>query len=187
MPINIKRVSNFALFGAAGFGIGGLILGLALEAAGRVNWKTADLWESIPLLLFPLFLIIAGAIGGIALGFALRRRMSCLLTFLMALGFFPGIVAITWILGFSIDDNYIPFTILLGLMLGILLGFYLGGWRRFLFLAVAGVLGGVVAGAITYPAHSYAWYFITFQGVIGGAFLGGALGLLEKAEGKGTG
>lgn len=183
--IDYKRITKFALFGAVGFGIGGLILGLAFEAAGRVNWKTADMWESIPILLFPLFMIIAGAIGGIALGLALRRRISCFLTFLMAMGFFPGMLAITWILyrlGFSIDDyNHIPFTTLFGLMLGILLGFYLGSWRKFLLLAVAGALGGVLAGAITYPVYSDAWYIITFQGVIGGAFLGGALGILETS------
>ncbi len=184
MAIDLKRIARFALFGAVGFGTGGLILSLASKAATGVNWKTADTWESLALLLFPLFVIIAGAIAGVILGFTFRRRVGCLLPFLMATGFILGPLAITWILNFSVDNynNILLATTLFGSILGILLGIYVGGWRRFLLLAVAGALGGVVAGVITYPVHNYAWYIITLQGVIGGAFLGGALGFLLSAE-----
>ena len=180
--VDYKRIGRFAIFGAAGFGIGGLILAIASEAAAGVNWKTADMGEVMPLLLFPLFVVIAGAIGGIALGLALWRRISLRLAFLMAIGFFLGIPAI-WVSGIRPSGiNDIPFTTLFGLVLGILLGLTLGSWRKFLLLSIAGALGGAVAGVITYPVHSYVWYIIPFQGVIGGAFLGGALGFLISAE-----
>lgn len=185
--LDFTRVANFALFGAAGFGVGGLILGLASEAAGRVNWKTADFLESLPLLLFPLFMLIAGAIGGIALGLALQRRISCTLAVLMALGFFPGItIIIIASTRFSEQFNYIPNTVYIGLVLGILLGLSTKNWRKILLLSIAGALGGVAGGAVAALSNSHAWYIIAIQGAIGGAFLGGALGILETDEGKDT-
>ena len=83
--------------------------------------------------------------------------------------------------------NYIPFNTLFGLMLGALLGFTAGDWRKLLLLVVTGTMGGVASGAVAYSIYSYTWYIITLQGTIGGAFLGGALGLIKEAESGNTG
>jgi len=188
MSIHLKRVTRLALVGAGGFGTSGLVIGLAIEAAGRVDWKNStDIWESMPIFLLPLFMLLAGAIGGAVLGFAIERRMGCIFAVLMGIAYFPGILLVGWILRWSDFVNYIPFTTLFGLMLGVLLGFTTGSWKKLLLLSVAGTIGGVVSGAVTYSIVSYEWYIVTLQGAIGGAFLGGALGLIKKEEGNNTG
>ncbi|UCE98379.1 MAG: hypothetical protein JSV74_03405 [Dehalococcoidia bacterium] len=187
MSIDPRRVGRFALIGAGGFGISGLIIGLAIEAAGRVDWKNStDIWESMPIFLLPLFMLLAGAVAGTVLGFALERRMGCIFAVLMGIAYFPGILVIGWILRWSDFVNNIPFATLFGLMLGMLLGFTTGKWQKLLLLALAGSIGGVVSGAVTNPIASYDWYIVTVQGAIGGAFLGGAIGLIQKEKGKNT-
>jgi hypothetical protein len=187
MSIHLKRIGRFALIGAGGFGISGLIIGLAIEAAGRVDWKNStDIWESMPIFLLPLFMLLAGVIGGAVLGFAMERRMGCIFAVLMGIAFFPGILVVGWILRWSDFVNNIPFTTLFGLMLGMLLGFTTVSWQKLLLLALAGTVGGVISGAVTYSVANYDWYIVTLQGLIGGVFIGGAIGLIQNKEGKNT-
>ena len=176
-----KKIENVgigrcALFGAVGFGIGGIILGITFLAP----------WEAW---IFPFFGMLAmGAFGGAALGLALRtgRRKT------IGLALFCGIGVLAGFLSFVLAGENSLIAVFLFSMPGVLAGVALGlalrrGMRNTIGLAVAGGLGfgigfmiGIFFGLII--SGSYPFLPFVVMGVIGGASLGAVLGYLEENE-----
>ncbi len=159
----IKRIARFTLFGTIGFGIGGAFRLIESGVGG---------------------LSIMGAIGGVALGLAIRRGLGkvTILAVLGAIGFSVG----TLIAVFSMldaPDNFLTDFItgaVAGAIGGLALGLALWDWRKFIGLTLAGALGFGIGGMF---ASYTGFLFNILWGIIGGAFLGAALGFLEKSEG----
>ena len=154
----MKRIARFALYGAVGFGVGGLLA------------------EALPLL-GPVAYVARGALGGAALGLALRRR-AIALALAGGIGFGAGLLALLPLVfdnpfGGVWDDAF--FGAIVGTILGIALGLALWDWQKIIGLALAGALGFGIGGMII----SLGW---TLMGVTGGAFLGAALGYLERGR-----
>ncbi|MFC2024765.1 hypothetical protein ACFLTJ_04270 [Chloroflexota bacterium] len=168
---NINTIVKFAIYGAIGFGIGLTIIALS----------DIEPW------LVGLFL--PGAIGGASLGWALGGwKKAWPLALAGAIGFGSG-RGLTIILAFTFGWYGIGFQVIMGAIIGAIGGFSLGialknmAWARFLTLASA---GGFSIGYVAYSqiigqqaAGGPANIFIIW-GFIGGAFLGAALGYLEK-------
>ena len=195
----IKRIAKFALFGAVGFGIGGVIIG-----AGFLAKLTAE--EGIGLIL--LGGIATGAIGGAALGLALNRgwRKTALLAIAGAVSFSAGaFLAILpvgflvwlrdyWLFGYpNIEEVwlFVVFGSVLGLVGGAGLGLAMRGCGTSLGLAIAGALGfGIGHMILGMIVHYFEHFVLLFSpwtailGIIGGSFLGAALGFLEKGRVK---
>jgi hypothetical protein len=186
------NVMRFVLFGAAGFGIGGIIAG--------VSWPLVFLTSGASGLLF----VLSGAVGGASLGSALGdRRKTMSLAVLGALGStIGGIVALLTAFGFfapmpalSASEDYGVrgvMGVLGGAVVGASLSFAFQDWRRFLTLILAGAMGfgaGVIVGVFAVQgifgedflvgvSGTIILYAVT--GSIGGTLLGAALGYLEK-------
>ena len=168
---NINIIGKFAIFGAIGFGIGLTIIAVIGNA---------------PLL---VGLFLPGAVGGASLGWALGGwKKAWPLALAGAIGFGGG-RALTIILAFAFDWYGIGFQAIMGAIMGAIGGLSLGialknlAWTRF--LTLAGAIGFSI-GYVTYiqiierqipgvPTHLF-----IIWGIIGGAFLGAALGYLEK-------
>ncbi len=90
----MKRIAMFALFGAVGFGIGGLFVGPAALLAFALGFQQTVIWPSgvIAFAVLGFGFIARGALGGTALGLALRkgRRMIATLALFGAIGFLAG-------------------------------------------------------------------------------------------------
>jgi hypothetical protein len=179
-------IMRFVLFGAVGFGIGGAIAGAC--------WPLAFVTWGVCALLF----VLSGSVGGASLGLALGDREST--TRLVLLGilgfFFGGIVALVIALGFlSGSEEYGTWGMMGvsgGAVIGASLALAFGGWNRIIVLTLAGAVGfgaGVVIGAFALQemfggsflegtSGTIILYAIT--GIIGGAFLGAALGYLQN-------
>ena len=180
----MKRIATFVLWGAIGFGVGGAI--------GGAIWFGFEL---------PQYgFAVMGAIGGASLGLASRSwKMAGLLALAGAIGFGIGlllgffIVLAVW--GPPVHVERLFRGAVGGVVGGILLGIALRNRLAVVLLALTGALGFGVA----MQAH-LGWY-ITQQwlppqmpyamegavisamwGIIGGAFLGAALGYLEKRK-----
>lgn len=182
--VRIKSTVRLALLGAVGFGIGGLVIGTVIR-----------FWGESVLITF-VGPVVAGALGGASLGVALRRKVWQL-ALAGAIGFFLGgfLGGIgTFFMNFEAGllemlRSVSPITI--GALTGAALGLVISGsFRITACLAMAGILGGIVSLAATSRSvipfiirsnpPSPAWLLFGLQGVIGGAFLGAALGILEK-------
>jgi len=177
---NYKRIARFAFFGAAGFGIGAI--GFQGEPFG--SWFMHLKGESIPWL--PGFAIL-GAVGGVALRLALGDwRRFWVSGFIGALGFFLGTVIpifllIITLIGFRGDfSSTIIFGAMPGAIGGAALGLNFSGWRASKGLALAGALGFGLGMPIIFATPLDSWLGWVIWGIIGGTFLGVALGLLEK-------
>ena len=188
----VTSVVRFEIFGAVGFGVSGTIAGAC--------WPLAFVTSGASALLF----ILSGAVGGAALGLALKdRRRTISLAVLGIVGFsIGGIVAL--LIAFGI---FMPVPALSGSadygvrgMMGLFggavvggsLGLAFGDGRRIATLAVAGAVGfgaGAVLGAfcvrgifgedlLVGTSGTIILYALT--GVIGGASLGAALGYSEN-------
>ncbi len=168
---NINIIGKFAIFGSIGFGIG-----LTIIAVIRIE----------P---FLVGLFLPGAVGGASLGLALGGwRKAWPLALAGAIGFGGG-RALTIIFAFTFEWYGIGFQAIMGAIIGAIGGLSLGialknlAWARF--LTVAGAIGFSI-GYVAYrqiidqqilgvPPHLF-----IIWGIIGGAFLGAALGYLEK-------
>jgi hypothetical protein len=179
-------VMRFVILGAVGFGLGGAISGpLIMFLTGLVPGLVG----------LPLTLFVGGAVGGAALGLALKDfRRVVILALLGALGLTVGVMA-GLILGSFINYSEVLITVMVGAVVGTSLGVAFLNWRTLVAMAVAGAvgfgIGSLPADFVRFSipklrqlgeAGSYA-----ITGIIGGASLGAALGYLENrklAEGR---
>ena len=174
-------IIRFVLFGAVGFGVGGAISGpLLMFLPGLVPGLVG----------LPLTLFLVGALGGAALGLALRDwRHVVILALLGALGLTVGVLA-GLILGSFFNYPEVPITVMVGAVVGASLGVAFRDWRTILALAVAGAVG---FGVGTLPADFVRFSIpmlrqlgeagsIAITGTIGGASLGAALAYLERRK-----
>ena len=71
----MKRIAMFALFGAVGFGVGGLFPGPAALLAFALGFQQTAIWPSgvIAFAVLAFGFAAKGALGGTALGLALRK------------------------------------------------------------------------------------------------------------------
>ena len=171
----MKRIVKFALYGALGFGVGGVI--------GGAVWVALD----APQLGFPIF----GAIGGASLGFSLKDgKRAMLLALAGAIGFGVG-----FLMGFFIVLTIWEPVYVEGLLLGVVggtlggasFGLVLRNWGKTGLLALAGAVGFGIAVQAAWDllrglSPQVLWGAITLAiwGIVGGAFLGAALGYLER-------
>ncbi len=163
-------IGRCALFGAVGFGVGGLIGEALVGVAG-----------SSSLLGVP----IMGAIGGATLGLALRRKVATL-ALVGAIGFLAGPLAGMFVWGFAGGKDLagVLFLAVTGMIGGAALGLALRNRREIIGLALAGALGFGISGIFLYTTHLdlTPWLGFVLMGIIGGAFLGATLGYLEKEK-----
>ncbi len=166
-----REILTFTLWGAGGFGTGGGIGGFSTSLG-------------IPL---PLCVLVAGALGGAALGLASKEpRRFVVLTVAGALGLAFGVFA-ALSLGSFFDYSPGPMGALVGAVIGASLGAASGGWRRIIFPAAAGAAGfdvGFLVGSLlraSLPMISGVGS-ITVAGIVGGASLGAVLGVLASRE-----
>jgi hypothetical protein len=171
----MRRIVKYALWGTSGFGVGGAI--------GGVVWVASD----APQLGFP----IMGAVGGASLGAALKDGKRAVLLALagaigIGIGFLGGF--------FTLLTIWEPIRVE-GLFLGVVggslggasFGLSLRSWRKAGLLSLAGAVGfGVAVQAFLDVLRGLEpqvlWGAITLAiwGIVGGAFLGTALGYLEN-------
>ena len=212
--MKMKRIARFALFGAVGFGIGGLFLGpVALFAfAGsfqRTDWPAAIFAFAV----LGLGFAAKGALGGTALGLASRkgRRMTASLALFAAIGFLAGGLLFLFLVPggmfrnvFSITEmGYEPTAIwlLVAAVFGVL-GFGLAanellgqtapgltltrGRRRVAALAILGAIGLLVGGLLWAFLSPGGMYLAKSSGIIllDGALGGAALGLALRDKRK---
>jgi dipeptidyl aminopeptidase/acylaminoacyl peptidase len=127
--------------------------------------------------------LLGGAVGGAAMGLALKDfRRAVFLALLGGLGLFLG-VSIALIVGSFFSYPMMPIAAFVGAILGAALGLAFGDWRRVLILGVVGSVGcaiGLLAGGGLQPIAAMMGV-VVFAGIIGGASLGAALGYLETA------
>ena len=106
---------RFTLLGAVGFGIG----------------------VAIATSLIPVGILLGGAVGGAALGLALKDcRRAVFLALLGALGVMSGLAV-----GSFFNYPVMPIAAFVGAILGAALGLAFGDWRRVLILGVVGSVG----------------------------------------------
>ncbi len=157
------RLIQFILFGAVGFGIGGIL----------------------PL---PLNVLIGGAVGGAALGLALKdTERVVILAVLGELGLILGVMAGLGISHYFFRSSEVPVMVMVGAVVGASLGAAFLEWRTIVALAVAGAVG---FGVGSWPWLSLGFSMIIRQllgaagsiavaGLVGGASLGATLGYLQ--------
>jgi len=182
----MNRIVRFALWGAVGFCVGGAIGGTI----------TSDLNTFVSL-------AILGIFGGASLGFVSKGwKGAIILALASGAGFVFGTflsVIIGMGLGLTlpepIDEIYglvVPFVMgaITGAVGGMALGLALKDWRGVGLLALAGAVGcgiaaqinqNVLLGLLTTQLLSTVVPF-SIWGLIGGAFLGVALGYLKKRK-----
>jgi hypothetical protein len=187
-----RSVMRFVIFGAVGFGLGGTIVGA--------------LWPLAPLSFVAsgLLYVLSGALGGAALGLALKDRGKTInLALLGTLGFaIGGIVALAVAVGVvpafasvSASEDYGTrgaMGVLGGAVVGASLSLAFWDWRRTLALTLAGAVGfgaGLIVGVFALQGMFGVDFLVGIAGTIilcaitgtfGGASLGAALGYLEK-------
>jgi len=170
----MKSIVRFALFGAIGFGIGGITIGMGL---------------SVSMVVAGIGFAAMGALGGASLGLALRRKVATL-ALLGAIGFSTGILAGLFIGGVIGGEN-LDIAMLLafavtGMIGGAALGLALRNWRKTIALALAGVLGfGIGMMILMFIPLEFCQgnkfvLMLNYIGIPGGASIGATLGYLEK-------
>ena len=176
MMARIKNIVKFALLGAAGFGIGGIV--------GAVIWGSPNAGQTF------LSIALIGAMGGASLGLGLRNwRKAGVAALVGAVGFsiatFIGVV-----IQLSLWGSNPPYFAglfsgaTIGIVFGASLGLALRGWKAAGLLALAGAIGfGVMFQAVSnleFEVSSAKSFGI--WGAIAGATLGASLGYLEKEK-----
>jgi hypothetical protein len=178
-----KSIPWLALWGAVGFGIGGAI--------GGAIWFGFEL---------PQFgFAILGAIGGASLGFMSNGwRRAWLLALFGAVGFGVGLLIGFFIVITIWEPPYVA-KLFIGAVGGAIGGAFLGlalrNWGKAGLLALAGAIGFGVSMqtrldsqileellSTQMPYMLAGATILAICGVIGGAFLGAALGYLEKRK-----
>ncbi len=196
----MKKAAKFALFGAVGFGVGGLFPGIAAFLAYAFAFQRGGhgiLWFIVLLLLFFGF-YTKGAFGGTALNLALTssQRSIKFLSLFSGIGFMIGgllrffLPAIFTGAGgiFSPEVSFGTFLLdgLEGGIGGTALGLAFRDERKIIGLALAGLLGFGIGWLIANSLGSqYDWWLqtiirFTLSGIIGGAALGVSLGYLDR-------
>ena len=176
----MKRIARFALFGAVGFGVGGIIGAIMWGSHGSPG--TGQTFISLALI---------GAMGGGSLGLALQGwRKAGVAALAGAIGFsittFIGLVIQLAIWGLEPPPYFahLFIGIIIGTLFGATLGLALRGWRAAGLLALAGAIGfGLYFQAIldmVFEVSSAKSFGI--WGAIAGAVLGVALGIPKKDE-----
>ena len=188
----MNKIARFALWGAVGFGIGGAIGGAITSGFGG---GFEDFLKSI------LDSAILGIFGGASLGFVSKGwKGTIFLALAGGAGFFVGNSLpffILFAIGYALPESIIEiYEFVLPLLIGAITG-AIGGiafrlalkdWRGVGLLALAGAVGFGIAWQInerllvsllttrilSSVVPSTIW------GLIGGAFLGAALGYLNK-------
>ncbi len=186
----IKRIARFALFGAVGFGIGGLIAGAFHSLGGE------DEFVSVSVFIMPIW----GGLGAASLGLALQSNRTAVLSGLGCVAPIFGIMMVALFIfimttsDISIWLIYIVALITMSVAAGALFGLIIWGrsqWKKIIGLIFAGVFAFGISQLII-----FLWYDsivglstwgpdvvgFTVFGIIGGAFLGAALGYLEKGS-----
>jgi hypothetical protein len=174
MSQEMKRIAWFALYGAIGFGIGGLIFMTVITQG-----ESLALSFSAP--------AVMGAIGGAALGLASRDwKIVLILTLLGAIGFLTGATiallsgSFTWEILGDIGFAFF-FCAMMGAIGGAVLALPSLNWRRIIGLAFAGALGfGTGIIMLIMPINGFLQ--MCLWGVFGGAVMGAALGYLEREK-----
>lgn len=166
-----KGIVRLTVVGAAGFGIGAVISG------------DNPVWSYFT----------TGALGGVALGIALKDwRRTIVLALVGLLGFGVGFTVWFFILFVTVPDfGLFQVGLVGGAIGGTALGSTFRSWKSAGILAVAGAFGFGVGGLIfdifsqplVEPGASgvtfwWAILFMAVQGAVGGASLGAALGYL---------
>jgi hypothetical protein len=174
----LKRIARFALFGAIGFGTGGILSWLLGEAQPLAY----DLGSSLPFVGPPA----TGLFGGAALGVALGNwRKAIVLALLGAIGFTSGAVIPFSMVEFGQAPIMMSF-VTMGAVGGAAIGLGLLRLRLVLGLGLIGALGGVISREILIIDMDSTLSFILWQvllaGIISGALLGATLGLLERGK-----
>lgn len=191
-----RSITRFSLFGAVGFGIGvpmimlGMFLGLATALETVEAWSTAG-----PFISLGLGFVVAGAVGGLALGLALMRGKTISLAGFGALGFLlGGLVTIPFASLGNEVKSYLGVLLVPGAFGGAALGLALGGKMKIaiVILALAGALGFGIGDVVMIAVNGLleprvgliTASIIKFAlgGIIGGAVLGAALGFLYKRK-----
>ncbi len=189
----MKRIIMLALFGAFGFGIGGLFPGPATLLGFGISFQRTEIWPLVVI----VFVIVGfgfaarGALGGTALGLALRggRRMTANLALWGAIGFLiGGLVNILPMVLVEFGGGMIDFldealgVAVLGGLGGTALGLSLSKVRRrTIAVALLGGIGVVAGGFLgAFLSHSFL-FFRSGGGMLqvappGIALLDGALG-----------
>ena len=188
----MKRIAMLALFGAIGFGIGGLFPGPAALFAFAGSFQRTD-WPSAIFAFAVLGLGFAakGALGGTALGLALsrgRRRVAALALF-GSIGFLAGGLLFLFLIPRGMYLAHSSGIVLLDGALGsAALGLALRDRRKIVGLALAGALGfwlGLMISNYFTSWLQFGWLLLpvikfSLQGLIGGALIGAFMGYLEK-------
>jgi len=168
---NLSTICKFAMFGAIGFGTGLAII----VVIDTEPWLVG--------------LFLPGAVAGASLGWALGSwEKAWPLALAGAIGFGGG-RALTIIFAFSFEWYGIGFQAIMGAIMGAMGGLSLGIALRNLAWAGFLILAGAIGFSIGYVAYrqiidqqmlGVSTYLSILWGIIGGAFLGAALGYLEK-------
>ncbi len=173
----MKSILAFALLGAVGFGIGGIV-----SAVIRVSPDTS----------FQIFLSIAliGAIGGASLGLGLKKWSKAGVAALVGAVGFLAATLIVLVIQLSLWGEEPPYFAglfdgaIIGIILGASLGLALRGWKAAGLLALAGAIGfGAMFQAVLnleFEVSSAKSFGI--WGAIAGGTLGVALGYLERRK-----
>jgi hypothetical protein len=173
MAMRVASMLRFILFGAIGFGAG-VFVGIEISVS--------TLW--IGMLLGPL---VAGAVGGAALGLASQdRRRVVVLALLGAVGLTVGIIA-GLVVGSFFNYGW-PTGAVVGAIVGGSLGVAFRDWRTIVALVIVGAvgcsvghwLGHFVRATIPILSQIREVGSITITGAFFGALLGAALGYLES-------
>ncbi len=173
----MRRVAKFALHATIGFGVGGAI--------GGGVWTVLD----APQLGFAIF----GAIGGASLGFPLKDwNRTLLLALAGAIGFSIGFLMGFFIVLIIWEPVHVE-GLFLGAVGGALggasFGLVLRNWGKAGLLALAGAIGfGIAVQGVwdllrgLSPHVLWGVITLTIWGIVGGTFVGAALGYLEREK-----
>ena len=202
------EILKFGIFGAIGFGVGGLS-----------QWFWEEFYN-IPLFNTPtlgyinsdyiLTLISFGAIGGLVLGLAIKDwKKARILALAGAVGFisgfFVGVLVVDYVIGSPPTEwavlgkvlyDFMKILILwavIGAIVGASLGYvFFKEWKQVLIMALAGGIGyliGNFSSIVFLPLLMSSditmintFLMLVFEGAIGGLFLGLALGWLETGK-----
>jgi hypothetical protein len=191
----VKSILAFALLGAVGFGIGGIV-GAVIWGSPTITLPiTKDGVEyTVPLApnfgqTFLSFALI-GAVGGASLGLGLRNWRKAGVLALVGAVSFPTATFIGAVIQLSLWGSSPPYFAglftgaITGIVFGASLGLALRGWQAAGLLALAGAIGfGVMFQAtlnLMFEVSSAKSFGI--WGAIAGATLGVALGYLERRK-----
>ena len=192
----MRRIIRFALFGAIGYGAGGVLHFFVLRSLLPYG---VGVWAVGVQVLF----VVTGLLGGAALGVALRKgvRGIIILGLRSGIGFLFGnflggqLISLMLPEDLSASTNLVFVAVVHGVLKGafggMVLGLYLRGWRKTVGLSLAGALGFgtgslIVQTSSRWPGLSFDMLIFlgligpALMGIIGGALLGTAVGYFEK-------